>query len=220
WAERTGHVPQGFLNPARGVRQFPSRPRDRWIQPDEWPGLFEALEEEESLYAKAAVLMLIFTGCRLSEVLGSRWENVDFQRRELTLPMTKSGNSRIVPLSEPAIEILQNLPRTQGNPFIICGERRGCHMVNLGKPWRRIRQRAGLPDLKLHDIRRSYGSILASEGVAMQTIQRLLGHSNVTVTSKVYAHLSPDTLADGTKQLGTKVVQFSKFKRKTQKEAQ
>lgn len=220
WGERQGYLPEGHLNPCKGIRYFPSHRRDRWIQGEEMARLIESVDAEEDIYVRAAIMLLILTGCRKSEILNARWEDVNIERKELRLPETKSGCAQMVPLSAPAIEILQGLPRMAGNPHVIPGERPGAHRVNVSKNWDRIRERAGLPDLHLHDLRRSYGSILASDGVPLQIIQRLLRHSSIHVTQAHYGHLARDVVQGTAESLGGKVVEFRRIKKRESTEKQ
>ena len=134
----------------------------------------------------------MFTGARLSEILTLRWEHVDFERQVLDLPDSKTGRKQIF-LSAPALQVLSELPRVQGNPHVIVGERAGAHLVNLQKPWDRIRQAAGLEGVRLHDLRHSFASVAAASGLSLPIIGKLLGHTKA-VTTERYAHLAADPI--------------------------
>lgn len=120
----------------------------------------------------------------------ARWDYFDGERGWLRLPTSKTG-AKSVHLNAPALEILSNLPRFQGNPYIIVGREPGGHLVNLQKPWRRIRKLAGLEDVRLHDLRHSFASVAASGGHSLPIIGRLLGHTQAQTTAR-YAHLAND----------------------------
>jgi integrase len=144
-AERWGLRPDGS-NPCRHVERFKERKRERFLSAGELAALGEALtaieqERTELPGTVAAIRLLILTGCRLSEVLTLHWQDVDFEAVCLRLPDSKTG-AKIVHLNAPALEVLAGIERRDGNPHVIVGGKPGAHLVNLEKPWRRIRQRA------------------------------------------------------------------------------
>ncbi|GEM_PF-2954869 len=153
WAEEKGLRPQ-FSNPVRGIRKYPENHRERFLTAEELQRLGQALDEElrehGDIYGVAAIRLLILTGARLNEILTLKWEYVDLERGLLLLPDSKTGKKAIV-LNAAAREVLEQLPRLHGNPHIICGHKEGSHLVNLQKPWRRIRKRAGIEDVRIHD---------------------------------------------------------------------
>ena len=106
-------------------------------------------------------------------------------------PETKADRAHHGPLSEPALKILGELPHTADNPYIFPGRNPGAAMVNIERPWYRIRDAAGLKDVRLHDLRRTVGSWLAQQGNSLHLIGRVLNHSNLT-TTQVYAHFGED----------------------------
>jgi integrase len=156
-----------------------------------------------SAYAIAAVRLLVFTGARLNEVLTLEWAHVDFERAALNLPVSKTG-VKSVHLNPPALDVLTKLPRVAGNPFVIPGERQCRHMVNLEKPWRRLRNRAELPDVRLHDLRHSFASVGAGAGLGLPIIGALLGHTQAATTAR-YAHLADDPLKQATDLIGPRL---------------
>ncbi|OIQ75833.1 putative prophage CPS-53 integrase [mine drainage metagenome] len=137
-AEAWGYRPDGS-NPCRHVEKFPERKRERFLSADELSALGEALAAYEgSPYVVGAVKLLIFTGARLSEVLGMRWEWVDLARGDVRLSDSKTG-AKTLHLPPQAIAVLEGLPRVEGNPHVIVGAVAGNSLVNLEKPWRAIR---------------------------------------------------------------------------------
>ena len=114
-------------------------------------------------------------------------------------------------MSKPAVEILDSIPRQEGNPYIIPGKVPGAHLVNIDKPWRRIRKAAGLEDVRLHDLRRSVGSWLASAGHSLLLIGKLLNHSNAS-TTQIYAHLSQDPLKQAMEEHGEKIINIAQLR--------
>ena len=144
-AELWGLRPDGS-NPRRHIKKYPEEKRERYLSPAELSALGEALShaEQEGIedpYAIAAIRLLIFTGCRLNEIMTLRWEHVDFEARCLWLPDTKTG-ARVIHLGAPALELLSRLERLPDNPWSICGRNPGARRIDLQPPWQRMRKRA------------------------------------------------------------------------------
>ena len=97
--------------------------------------------------------------------------------------------------------LLQTIPRLEGNPYVICGEKAGQHLVNIEKPWQRIRAAAKLDDVRLHDLRHSFASVAASGGQSLVIIGKMLGHSQPSTTAR-YAHLADDPVKAGSDAVG------------------
>ncbi|WP_237072566.1 site-specific integrase [Pseudaestuariivita rosea] len=133
---------------------------------------------------------MIYTGCRHSEILTLRWDYVT--SHHLELPDSKTGRRRI-PLPREAHDILTELPREEGNPFVIVGDVAGERLINLQKPWNRIRKRAGIPDVRIHDLRHTYASVAMKQGIDPFTLKEILGHKNLQTTLR-YAHLADDAV--------------------------
>lgn len=181
-------------NPCARVKRFPEKARERFLSPDELKRLGTALAEAESsgesIYSIAAIRLLLFTGGRLNEILTLQWSHIDFEARLLRLPDSKTGE-KTVALPAPAAETLSSLDQQKGNPFVICGRKAGSHLVNLQKPWRRVRSRADLDDVRIHDLRHSFASVAAAGGMSLPLIGSLLGHTQAQTTQR-YAHLADD----------------------------
>jgi integrase len=186
WRERPA-----LSNPCRGIEKFKEAKRERFLSPDELGRLGDALNSfDGSPYITAAIRILIFTGARLNEVLTLRWEWIDFSRQEIRLPDSKTG-AKTIHLPPPALNVLSTLPRMEGNPHVICGLVPGACLVNLEKPWRKIRKEAGIADVRLHDLRHSFASVAASSGMGLPIIGKMLGHTQAQTTAR-YAHLADD----------------------------
>ncbi len=184
-------------NPVRGVKLFKGERKERFLSSAELARLGDALSAAEqggttSPYAIAAIRLLLLTGARKSEVLTLRWENVDFERKWLRLPQSKTG-AKVIPLGSPARELLADLPHQDGNPYVICGDKSGHHFVGLTKTWERIRRRAELGGLRIHDLRHSFASVAVAGGDSLYLIGKVLGHKQAR-TTEVYAHLADDPL--------------------------
>ncbi len=190
-AEVWGWRPDG-TNPCRHVKRYKESPRERFLSPEETERLGEVLREAEAEMpsAVAAIRLLLLTGCRLSEIQTLRWEHVKDDCIEL--PDAKTGG-RAVPLGPEARAVLAALPRSEDNPWVIAGRLPGSHLTDLQRPWRRIRARADLNDMRIHDLRHSYASRALALGESLTMIGKLLGHTQVQTTAR-YAHLARDSI--------------------------
>ncbi len=204
-ARRWGYVDDDAVNPARDIDAFPEEKRDRWVTPQELPRLAEAIDQEPNLYARLALWLYLLTGMRKSEMLEAKWKDIDWERKELRLANTKAGRIHYVPLSEPAIAVLRQIPRIEGNPYIIVGKKEGSHLVNIYKPWNRIRKSAGVDDVRLHDLRRTLGSWMAQSGNSLHLIGRVLNHSSQATTA-VYARFAQDNVRDALESHGKQIM--------------
>jgi integrase len=202
-AEVWGWRPDGS-NPCRGIEKYKEAKRERMLSANELSRLGDALADwRGSPHVSAAVRLLVLTGARLNEVLTMRWAWVDLKRAEVRLPDSKTG-AKTLHLPAAAVTVLSGLPRIEGNPFVIVGERAGRHLVNLQKPWRRIRAKADLPDLRLHDLRHAFASVAASSGLGLPIIGKLLGHSQPGTTAR-YAHLASDPVKAAAEMVGKSI---------------
>lgn len=192
-AENWGLRPDGS-NPTRHVEKYPERKLERYLTRSELARLgkvlSDAAQQGEHPSAVAAIQLLLLTGCRRDEILTLRWEYVDRQGRCLRLPDSKTG-SKVIPLGEPAMTVLDGLKTADGDPYVLKGTRPGGYFVGLGKAWRRMRMRAGLTDVRLHDLRHSYASAGVDMGESLYLVGSLLGHKDTASTAR-YAHLSSD----------------------------
>ena len=181
-----GIVEEDHPNPGRRIEAFHEVKRERWVTREEMPRLGAAIEAEPNVFVRAAICLYLLTGVRKAELLKARWRDIDWHRAEWTLPETKNGKPHVVPLSRPAVQLLKSLPREDGNPYIFPGALAGRPLVNISKPWLRIRAAAGIPDVRLHDLRRTVGSMLAQDNHSLHLIGRVLNHQD-TASTLVYA---------------------------------
>ena len=195
FAEQQGWRPRGS-NPVKGVAKFREHRRERFLSLAEFGRLAQVLDDVErggriSLFTVAAIRLLILTGARREEVRTLRWRDIDAERGLALLPDSKTG-PKAIHLSPPALQLLAQLPQLVGNPFVFAGASE-LPVRDLQGPWEKIRKLAGFPELRLHDLRHSYASLLAASGTPLLVIGKLLGHRNVATTAR-YAHLSDDPL--------------------------
>jgi integrase len=193
-------------NPCRDVKRYRGRKIERHLSVVELARLGEALKAVEAgePYTVAALRLLIFTGARLGEILGLRWDWIDLEAGLIRLPDSKTG-AKPVYLNAPARSLLATLPRVAGNPHVIVGAKEGAALVNLEKPWRRIRRAAGLADVRIHDLRHSFASVGAGMGEGLPIIGKLLGHHTPATTAR-YAHLSADPIRAANEKIGARIV--------------
>lgn len=187
----------GGSNPCRHVERFKERKRERFLKPAELARLGKVLAEaeqskEEDPVAILAIRLLLFTGARKGEILGLRWEEVDFEGRCLRLADSKTGE-KTIPLSAPAVELLSKAPRRKGSPYVCYGVRKGTHFQGLHRPWARLRKKAKLPAVRLHDFRHTFASFGVAVGNGLPIVGALLGHRQAATTHR-YAHFDTDPL--------------------------
>ncbi len=181
----------GGENPAARIKLFREDKRERFLSPEELRRVNNALADEPSEYWRAYFPLALILGTRKSELLAVRWEDIDFEQRTLRLPKTKAGRSHLLPLPSSAIELLSSLSSRAQSEWVFPSRTGGGHSVEAAKAWQRIRQRAGLTDVRLHDLRRTLGSWLAAQGHSLPLIGRALNHSSLAAT-QVYARLDLD----------------------------
>ncbi|MAT03529.1 MAG: integrase [Acidimicrobiaceae bacterium] len=188
WGVRTDGV-----NPCWKVKRFKEVKRERYLTPDELARLGQLLRDSESEpEAVNCIRLLLLTGCRLGEIQTLKWEYVDFGASVLRLPDSKTG-AKIVPIGRAAIDVLKAIPKLEDNPYVITGRVEGQYLMDMQKPWRRLRKRAGLDGLRLHDLRHSFASDALQLGQDLTMIGRLLGHTQIQTTAR-YAHLKTDPI--------------------------
>ena len=193
-AETWELVPQG-RNPCKAVSHYREQSRERFLTPEEYRNVGAALrdaEAEGSMWppAIAAIRLVVLTGCRKSEILTLRWDDVDRTTGELRLRDAKRG-PRMVPLTTPVLKVLDGIEPIEGNPWVIPSRKPGLCLPDLTYYWHRIQARAGLEGVRVHDLRHSYASRALALGESLTMIGRLLGHSKVGTTAR-YAHLVHD----------------------------
>jgi integrase len=145
-------------------------------------------------------MLLLLTGGRRNEVTQAKWEYVNWQRRTLLVPLSKSGKPRAIALNAQALDLLRAIPRDLDNPYIFPSRSTGRPSASLFFPWDRIRKRASLTDMRLHDLRHSYASFLVNQGISLYVVQGLLGHAHSRTTQR-YAHLAHETLLEAAERI-------------------
>jgi integrase len=227
FAGGAGFVPQG-TNPAKGIDKFKESRRERFLTSEELERLGSAIREAETTgipwtvdeskpnakhvpkmkrttkiapSAAAALRLLLFTGCRLREILYLRWEHVDVERGCLFLPDSKSGRKTVV-LNAPALAVLAGLERI--GPYVLPGDDPAQPRHDLKRPWEAVTKHADLIDVRLHDLRHTYASFGAGGGLGLPIIGRLLGHAQAATTAR-YAHLDNDPLRRASEAIASRI---------------
>ena len=193
-SEAWGVAPQGG-NPCRYVLRYKEGHRERFLTEEEYRRVGQALCELEAespirARAAAALRLLLLTGCRCGEVLSLRWSDVDRKSGELRLRDSKRG-ARMVPLTAAGLQVLSGISRVRRSPWVFTGKRPDRHLMNLSLFWYRVRKRADIEDVRIHDLRHSFASRALALGLTLPMIGRLLGHTDIGSTAR-YAHLSRD----------------------------
>ncbi|MBN9066823.1 MAG: site-specific integrase [Rhizobiales bacterium] len=211
WGAKRGYVPEG-MNPASKIDRNKEEARERYLTTEEMARLGDALREAETIgiphkaseskhapkeknrtiygpHVTGAIRLLMLTGCRLREILNLRWDEYDQQRGLLRLPDSKTGRKTVV-LSAAAQAELDALPRI--GAYAIATRSAGLPdeqpRTDLKKPWAAISKRAGISDVHIHDLRHTFASVGAGDGMSLLTIGKLLGHADAATTQR-YAHV-------------------------------
>lgn len=202
FAEQQGARPRGS-NPCQGIAKFKEHRRERFLSLREFAKLSEAMDflassRRVSMFAVSAIRLLVLTGARRDEIRTLQWRFIDAERGLAFLPDSKTGRKTLY-LSPAALQLLADLPRVESNPFVFPSGRRHRDigtpqpLGDLQGPWEALRTLVGLPELRIHDLRHSYASLLAASGTPLFVIGKLLGHRHVATTAR-YAHLADDPL--------------------------
>lgn len=199
-AELWGYRPKDS-NPCRGIQKYPEKKKERFLTSEELERLDKVLKMQEvlrvnSLYSLAAIRMLMYTGCRLSEILTLKWQDIFLEEGYIHLKESKTGE-KTVPLNESARKVLDNLEQERDNPYVFVGVKPGTCLTTLKTAWTKIRKLANLEGVRIHDLRHTFASLAIKQGVDLYTVSKLLGHKDIHTTTR-YAHLEMKHLIKAT----------------------
>jgi integrase len=228
FAGRIGVLPEGY-DPSRRIEKFKEHRRERFLTAMELEKLGAAIREAETVgppwdvdetapnakhlaksdrrftkigpFSAAALRLLLFTGCRLREILHLQWAQVDLERGLIFLPDSKSGRKTVI-LNAPAMAVLGELERV--GPCVVPGDDPQKARADLKRPWDAVAKRAGLEGVRLHDLRHTYASFGAGGGFGLPIIGKLLGHTQASTTQR-YAHLDADPLRRASDAIGSRI---------------
>lgn len=187
-------IPGSQPNPVKHIprRKF-SNARERYLSADDAKRLHKAVAASSNPQLANIVGLLLLTGARRNELLHARWENVDLERRAWFIPDSKTGKSRYVPLSQPAIDLIGKLPKFRNCPWLLPNPKTLKPFHSVKHSWDTARDEAGLAGLRLHDLRHSAASFMINAGIDLYAVGKILGHADHQSTMR-YSHLANDTL--------------------------
>ena len=179
-------------NVASGIKMFPENNQiERYMNDEELARLLKVLKTDSRRAVCNIALFLLATSSRLGETLNCTHDQIDMDKRVWLIPArnTKSKRSRPCPLNDQAIQVLNQLDTKGTYEHLFINKRTGLPYVNIAKVWGRLRIKAGLPKLRIHDLRHQGASMLVNSGSSLYVVQQILGHAN-PITTQRYAHLS------------------------------
>jgi integrase len=182
------------------------------VQPDELPRLSQAIAEESDPSVRAVLLTALLTGARRAEVLTMQWDDVGLTRAEWRIPYTKAGRPHLLPVPHALVATLRSLPRVEGNPYVFVGQNGAGHLHDMKRAWDRIRVKAGIRDVRFHDLRRTVGSWLAGSGESLHLIGKVLNHRDVSTTA-IYARLNLNPVRQALERNATKMLEAAEPQR-------
>lgn len=197
-------------NPVNGVQKYQEQKRDRWLNEEELQRLWDVLETYHSQRVSRAIWMLVLTGSRCNEVLGATWDQFDLDKGVWTKPSHNTKQKRIehLPLSSQVIGLLKIMKEEGVEKYLFPGNIPGQPLKDIKKAWNTIRNKANLPNVRIHDIRHTYASHLVSSGLSLSIVGKLLGHTQASTTQR-YAHLADAPLRQATELFGKKAQKIS-----------
>ena len=184
-------------NPAQYAEMLREQHREVFLSGPEMRRLFQALDEEPSKSAAACIALLALTGARRGEALAMRWEDVDIDNRTWKIPISKSGRTRHIPLSDAAVAVLARQREMPGvSPYVFHGPKPTSHLAGIRKCWERVVAKAGLaPTTRIHDLRHSFASFLVNNGRPIYEVAQILGHTQLSTTQR-YSHFENTRLVE------------------------
>jgi integrase len=198
-------------NPAKSVELYDEKSRDVFLQPEQLVRFHECLKDEPNADLKDFLTLAMATGARKGDIYSMRWEDWQREREVWTVPFPKNGESYDINLMPAAIEVLErrHAQAEDSAVYVFPGPHAGKPLRELRKPWDTFRKRAGIPDIHVHDLRRTVGSYLAVNGTPLQQIAAALGHRSMQSTL-VYARLQSQAIIEARQGAEAKMQQLMK----------
>jgi len=184
-------------NPATRIPLFREEARENYLSETELEQFLIVLRNDENRMICNVVYFLLSTGARLNEALSATWSQIDRRHRVWRIPASNSKSKKVrsVPLNDSAIDVLNQVGTEGSFDYLFINRQTGEHYTTISKVYDRLRRKAGLPHLRIHDLRHQYASFLVNSGRTLYEVQQILGHSDPSVTQR-YAHLSAKSLLD------------------------
>ena len=206
-AAKHGYM-NGHANPAADITKFKEQTRDRFLQSDELQRLFAALETEQNEVFKNYILISLYSGQHRSSILSLRWSQVDLVNGFIYLPDTKNGEPMRVLMTNQLRELLKKINHSKNSDWVLPSVRsKSGHLEDPKRPWHELLRRAGIKNLRLHDLRRTMGSYQAISGASLYIIGKSLGHKSTSAT-QVYARLTVDLVRNAMQKATDKMMEF------------
>jgi integrase len=199
-------------NVAIGVKPYaPDNRRTRHLDDQEFARLLAVLRSHSNRTVAQIIMLIVSTGVRASEAIGAEWSQFDLKNRVWRIPASRAKAKRIrtLPLNDAAMDVLEGILRRTDQPYLWRSSQTGDQMKYIAKVWGRIRVEAGLPDVRLHDLRRSFACVAINAGASLQEVSKLLGHSSSSVTENHYAYLSAKSLQTATDRVSKAIEEIA-----------
>ena len=196
------------VSPIARIKLFnPDNRLENYLDNEELERLLTVLRTDDNRTVCRVALFLLSTGARVNEALKATWDHIDRDTRVWRIPAlnSKSKKIRSVPLNDSALEVLDELEAAAKSEFLFVSPKTKEHLTNIHKVWERLRNKAKLPQLRLHDLRHMYASFLVNDGRTLYEVQKILGHSSHSVTER-YAHLSSASLRDAANSASLRIL--------------
>lgn len=199
------------VNPSLGIKKHRLHSRERFLSKTEFKLLLgEVSKPEHNLESCHVIRILIFTGVRRSNVFSMRWNDINFDECTWRIPKTKNGRPHIVFLAPSLIELLnerkhisqvdKNKLNYFSSPYVFPSKSVTGHITDIKKTWDKIRNNMDVPDIRIHDLRRTFGTYMAMQGENLVTIADALGHADLKST-QIYARINKETSIKATKKI-------------------
>jgi len=194
-------------NPVNGVQKYQEQKRNRWLNEEELERLWGALETHPNQSVAKAIWLLVLTGSRRNEVLSATWDQFDLEKGIWTKPAhtTKQNRMEYLPLSSQVITLLKSMKEKRKDKHLFPSKIPGQPLQDIKKSWSTIQKRAGIENVRLHDLRHTHASHLVSSGLSLSIVGKLLGHTQASTTQR-YAHLADAPLRQAAELFSMKVM--------------
>lgn len=192
-------------NPCKGIERFPEQGRERFFSPDEFDKINDALDQYPGVAADC-VRLIMQTGCRPAEALQAKFSEFDKEPGFWIKPasQTKQAREHKLPLNPQAIELIERRRKKRRSEWVFPGDKKGGHLAALHHVWSFVREKTGIGEARIYDLRHSFASAGAADGLSLPVIGKLLGHASPKTTQR-YVHLDDELLREATTAIGKRI---------------